>query len=1036
MFWAEIPVFPSEWQPVYLAALLALSASLAVCANLVSRHVGLAVCRKLSLLAGLQVAVAGLRLVELGIGVGGRGVLIAAHSLLDLVLGGLLVVGVRRLHQQHRLSLGSLMLLGGLGLSALFWGLLGGERHQPLLASNGLAGGSQLAFYGFVTVCLFRILVAELGHRHRQAEARVSELSLANASLQHELAEASEMATEQARLYGAQKAETGRLRHRSRAIEKTLAIATRLCATRELSELQERVVQAVTELHGDRRVLLRLYSPPTQAFEARAFAGVSDQEKTALTGSQVSLADYRSLTQARHQISNGYYFDGESPFDDAVGDCNVGSQPDPSPKMDWKEGDFLLLPLITASGETKGYLSLAEPAAGRVPPLHDVRQLEFIVRQAAAAIEAIETCDRLAEKNAELARASEMISNLAEMKANFVANVSHELRTPLTSITAYTELLQQDADGMSDEVRGEFLRVINKESDKLSHIIDDILELSRMENRGARSDRREIDLAALVRRLEETARQRARSEDVRLTVQLPPGDIKLQADAVLLQQLLDHLLSNAFKFTPAGGSVRLVVVDDGAAVRILVEDSGIGIPEEKMRYIFDRFYQADGSSTRQHGGQGVGLAICHDIVRYHEGRLWAENVSPSGARFQVVLPRRGQVIQRLGAEATDWTLNEPAEFMEQLVHWISEIMAVEIVSLLLPDEAGEYLEIRAAVGLPASVVQSERLRRGAGIAGKVWASGRTLHVTDIVADGRLGKRVNNPRYTTPSLLSVPLQVGMEVVGVVNANNRRDGRPLDERDRLLLEALAPRISHLLGQARAHHENVHHFAVLLEALRATISLHRDRYDELSTLCQEICLATARRMKLPRPELEHLAFALQYYDVGLTRISDQLLRKRTPLTPDERKEINKHVAASLEILAPLRISPKARQIILHHHERYDGGGHPDGLEGEAIPLGARLLNLCDSLNAMLHERPYRSRLSFAETVAEIGNEAGAQFCPRLTGPFLAEAEVYQEHIERLQAAAAVAGQVIDPAPSPASRQEPRPALVPASSDSSRRR
>jgi response regulator RpfG family c-di-GMP phosphodiesterase len=108
---------------------------------------------------------------------------------------------------------------------------------------------------------------------------------------------------------------------------------------------------------------------------------------------------------------------------------------------------------------------------------------------------------------------------------------------------------------------------------------------------------------------------------------------------------------------------------------------------------------------------------------------------------------------------------------------------------------------------------------------------------------------------------------------------------------------------------------------------------------------------------------------------------------------------VHLGLEILAPLEPSSKVRQVILHHHERFDGQGYPDGLEGEAIPIGARLVGLTDALNAMLQGRTYRSPLTFAAALAEIGALVGSQFCPRLVEPFIAEARLRACRIERFQ-------------------------------------
>lgn len=793
---------------------------------------------------------------------------------------------------------------------------------------------------------------------------------------------------------------------RAQSLERILQVVARLNATRSPHAVLEEIVEAVRESLGFRMVLLRIWSPATQTFEARAFAGISAEGQAHLSGLQVNREQYEKLTQPRFRLSQSYFISHE---DEAWADATAGGYTadlGQRAEGEWHEDDMLIVPLQSAEGEVRGYLSVDDPDDRRVPSLEVVRQLELFAAQAVTAIESAELYDRLARNNLELARASEMLKQLNEMKGNFVANVSHELRTPLTSIKAYTETLVHNRHAMPDEVREEFLAVIHQESEKLTTIIDNILDLSRLDGGAGRARREECDLAEIVRQQAEAARTRAAAKEIELRVDVPAGEVRLAVAPAQIAQVVDQLLDNACKFTPAGGAVRLALHDGIAAVELQVEDSGIGVPPDKMDYIFDRFYQVDGSSTREHGGQGVGLAICRDIVEWHEGRIWVENRRPCGCRFRVVLPRRNEVAHHDGLGVTWPALHDPQEFMEKLVHWVGEAVGVRNVSLMLADPAGEHLVVAAAAGLPESVVRSTRLRRGEGIAGKVWASGRSLLVRDIAADERLGKRQNAPQYATPSLLSVPLFEGMDCLGVLNVNNRLDGRPFTDDDRILLEALSPRLSHLLGRMRAYLDHVREFAALREALRTASGVRRARHDGLTAISHEICLATARRLKLPAEDIEHLALALQVFDVGLSRLSEQLLRKAEPLTTGERDLVRQHVRQGLDILAPLQFSPRVRQIILHHHERADGAGYPDGLEGEAIPVGARLLALADCLGAMLQGRPYRAPLPLDTALAEIESLAGSQFCPRLVGPFVAEARLRACRIRRLQAAAGASG------------------------------
>jgi signal transduction histidine kinase/response regulator RpfG family c-di-GMP phosphodiesterase len=948
-----------------------------------------------------------LRLLEALLGVASAPVLVASHGTVEgLAVGGLLL-GLHRLRREGRLPGATDRLAALLVVGSALLGLLGRPALHPLLHASLPAVFCQLAFLMGTSFLVGRAVFTELSCGRERAREESLALATVHRKLSRDL-EANDRRNRELERRGRELREESQLfRQRVVTLEKILAVATRIHATRDLSDLLDQVAHAVREFLGFRMVLLRLYSPSTRAFEARSFAGIPEEGKAHLTSIQVSLEDYRKLSHPRFRISESYFISHED--EEAAATMADAYVPDLGPRAEgeWHEDDALIVPLIAPGGEIKGYLSVDDPVDRRVPSLLIIRQIEFLARHAATAIESAEVYDRLAKNNAELAHATEMLGSLSEMKNNFLANVSHELRTPLTSIKAYAELLQQDSGALSEETRQEFTRIIAQEGERLSGIIDDILELSRMEGGQASVETREIDLVSLLRRLEEPARERAAARSIDFALELPPGEIPISVDTMLVQQMLDHLLGNAFKFTPELGAVRLRAIDHGPQVEIIVEDTGIGIPEEKMRYIFDHFYQADGSSTREHGGQGLGLAICRDIVDFHEGRIWAENRPDGGASFHVALPRRARVVQRAGREpsapsVTARSTTDRAEFLENLMQWLAETLEVEIVSLMLPDATHHHLEIAAAIGLPDSVVQSTRLPHGGGIAGKVWASGRTLHLADVTSDRRLGKRRSEPRYTTPSLLSVPLIRGLEVVGVVNANNRRDGRPLDGSDRLLLEALAPQLTFLIERIEEHDRGEQRYRATQEALRAALAIRRERCGVLADQCRRIALAVARQLRLPSEELAHLAFALQYYDVGLVKVPPQILQKRAPLTSDERAEIDRHVHAGLELLEPLEIPPKVRQIILHHHERCDGTGYPEGLEGEAIPIGARLVALADSLSAMLQERPYREARGVDEALAEFERLSGSQYCARLTEPFVAEAQRCRQGLLACQQAA----------------------------------
>ncbi len=790
------------------------------------------------------------------------------------------------------------------------------------------------------------------------------------------------------------------LRARVRTLERMLASANRLSATRGRGELAEGIVAAASELGGFRRVRLSLWDDAVNAFVTRAFAGHAPHEVAALTAVPQSTEAFADLAAPACRYSDCFLVrPGRGVGEDLPSSSSSSSSSSSLAAGPWRAGLQLIAPLVASSGDRLGFLSLEDPVDGRVPDPEGMRLLEFLVRQAATALESAGIYDRLAERNAELSIASRRLDSLAKMKRNFVANVSHELRTPLTSISAYSELLQSNLGNLSGDALTEFLGVIHSESQRLSGVISDILEINSMEQGRPALNTAEVDLAQLIRRQAEGWAPRARAEDLHLVVESDDRPVHLSADHVLLRQLFDHLLDNAIKFTPAGGTVRVTVGESGTAARVVIEDTGIGIPDDKLGEIFQSFFQVDGSTTRMHSGQGVGLTICHDIVQHHDGRIWAENVEPRGTRFTVLLPRRSPVVLNRELENVGAGGLEPGEFLQRLMHWVVETLGVHAAALMLPDNEDQALVIRAAVGLPGSVVQGTRLRRGAGFAGRVWGSGRTLLVADVTADGTALREVNEPRYTTPSLLCVPLRDGERCVGVLTVNNKVDGSALDDDDRLLLEGMAPRLVALMTRYGAWHDEGLALQQVRLALRATTAVGQPRRESLHGLCREICLAAARRSSFDQQELAALAFALVNYDVGLSRVPPQLLARAGRLDREEERLVQGHVTAGLEILAPLAVDPQVRRLIGHHHENMDGTGYPAGLAGEAIPAGARLLRLTDTLAALLSRRPWRGAWTLDKAVAELAGQAGRCYCPRLLPVFLAEVEARRDRILALQ-------------------------------------
>ncbi len=222
------------------------------------------------------------------------------------------------------------------------------------------------------------------------------------------------------------------------------------------------------------------------------------------------------------------------------------------------------------------------------------------------------------------------------MKDEFVSVVSHELRTPLTSIRGALGLLTSGLIGAVPERGQRMLEIALNNTDRLVRLINDILDVERIQSGKVTSQPQLCDAATLLTQAVEEMRTMAEQAEVTLSV--TSQAIGLRADPDRIVQTLTNLLSNAIKFSPAGGTVWVTVVRQREEAVFAVKDQGRGIPADKLESIFGRFQQVDASDARKKGGTGLGLAICRSIVQQHEGRIWAESTFGKGSSFFFTLP--------------------------------------------------------------------------------------------------------------------------------------------------------------------------------------------------------------------------------------------------------------------------------------------------------------------------------------------------------------------------------------------------------------
>ena len=245
---------------------------------------------------------------------------------------------------------------------------------------------------------------------------------------------------------------------------------------------------------------------------------------------------------------------------------------------------------------------------------------------------------RVQERTAELQDALHRLSELSQMKANFVANISHELRTPLTHVKGYLELMITESLGPLTEEQRHALAISQKSAGKLESMIGDLIMFS-LASRGEMSMKQEsIDIGRIANLSVKTVAQKAEARGVDVQAVVDPDLPHVQGDSEKIAWVLNQLLDNAIKFTPSGGHVIVSLKEEGTnLLMVSVTDTGIGIPPDRLEEIFEPFHQLDDSSTRKVGGAGLGLSLVRQIVEAHGSLLDVQSAEGKGTTFKFPL---------------------------------------------------------------------------------------------------------------------------------------------------------------------------------------------------------------------------------------------------------------------------------------------------------------------------------------------------------------------------------------------------------------
>jgi signal transduction histidine kinase len=397
----------------------------------------------------------------------------------------------------------------------------------------------------------------------------------------------------------------------SNQLRRMVDISRTLNATTDIERLLHLIIKEAAAMTGAEAASILLLDPKTRQLYFRA---ASNELKPGMMNTAVPLDS--SIAGAVFQSNR------PAIIADVSREPRWNEQIDKA--IDFHTRSILAVPMHDVERPI-GVLEAINKLSGGFSPA-DVETLSILADIAGVAVEK-------ARLIGELKQAYDELNELDQVKSDFIAVASHELRTPLAVIMGYVSFLREEA---APDMAAHLDHVMEA-SERLRGLIQDMLNL-RYTDSELPLQLNMVDLTGLVHRLILEKEEAIRSRQHKVTLRLADNPVWVQIDEEQVGQALSNLLHNAVKFTPNGGHIEVNVYQQGAEAWCQISDNGIGIPPDRLERIFKRFYQVESSLTRRHEGMGLGLTIAQEIVRLHNGRIWADSDGNSGSRFFVVLP--------------------------------------------------------------------------------------------------------------------------------------------------------------------------------------------------------------------------------------------------------------------------------------------------------------------------------------------------------------------------------------------------------------
>ena len=633
----------------------------------------------------------------------------------------------------------------------------------------------------------------------------------------------------------------------------------------------------------------------------------------------------------------------------------------------YKTKSFICCPILIKD-RLMGVININDKSSGGPFTKDDLNLINILSNLTAVALEQARLVSEMRSKALELDERSKGLIDTDRLKTEFIARMTHELRTPLNSIKGAVYYLKDKKPTNSKQAG--FVDIIYDETTNVINLLDSLLNFSDLEYKEVHLKKKIIHLKEILEEATSAGIIQNTLSNNKITINMLSPDTfpDIIGEKIRLLQSIIHIIDSITDYAKPDDIIDIESSKTSSDARVDFILRNRKIPEEEISIIFDErslWYGMDINKNK------MKFYLAKKTIETHDGIISASN-GPKGFAVSISLP----------ANTKEYINVKINELLDSMLSFAAGAMNLNKCSVMLVDDKTGKLAIRSAIGMDEAIMKNTSIDLGENIAGSVAEKNKPLLLEDIEKDTVFGKK-NLPQYNNASLLCLPIIVKGKAIGVINLNNKMNGECFNKKDFYIALAVTERISSIIETIQNSETTDQEFGVLAKEIES-LSLAENKYSKRNEQTTSLVYEIMHKMEQNEEMIKSALYSSRLYDLGLTQIDENILAKKSALSDIEKKIIKTHPFPGARLVGTIESGNTVMESILHHHEKYDGTGYPDGLKGKNIPFISRILSIVDTYTAMTTERPYRKAHSKKTALTQIKADSGKHFDPGIVNVF----------------------------------------------------